>query len=120
MSVAGSFRIQSPGLQSFMSFASCSLIWNAWTSAGIAGLLKRPNRLRVGVRSQFFESRTRATYAARDTATVVIPNTAMSRRSRVSSTFTTASPRVAAASWSGVSTMLSRMKRTIAAGGSGV
>src|SRR5437879_2031743 len=49
MSVAGSLATQSPGLQFFISATSRLLIVTAATSASVAGLLKTPSCVRVGV-----------------------------------------------------------------------
>src|SRR6267154_355557 len=98
MSVAGSFTTQSPGLQFFMSATSRLLIVTAATSDSVAGSLKIPTCVRVGVRSDVAKLRSARTYCSRRAGAVTIPNRATSRRSRVSSTFTTASPRSTVAS----------------------
>jgi len=98
MSVAGSFTTQSPGLQLFISATSRLLIVTPATSAATAGLLKIPSWVRLGVRNDVGKSRSARTYGSRPIDAVMIPNTATSRRSRVSSTFTTGSPRSTAAS----------------------
>jgi len=58
MSVAGSFMTQSPGRQFFISSTSRLLMVSVWTSAATGGSLKIPKLVRVGVRSQFWRSRT--------------------------------------------------------------
>ena len=93
ISVAGSLKLHSLGLHLRSSLTSSSLMVSAWTSATVAGSLKRCTCVRIGERNARGKSRCASMKNERETLIRTTAKTATSWLSPVRRILATASPR---------------------------